>query len=269
MRAREVFSALGRGWYILVVGLALTAGAGWFAYQHTPTDYTARSLVLLLPPVNTADSTGTNPFLQLGGLEVTARVLVATYSGTAFQDEIASRSPDAEVVVSMDESTQGGVIAVDVKDRGEKRTLDLLGYVTGTVSERLAGLQSDVGVDSKDIVRSMILAKDAEAKPDFQSLIRVLVLVVGGGVVFTGVLALVVDALLVRRRRGDWLQDPRLRHGRRAHADPGITHRTGADAPARADADDGRIAPDEEGEFLTARQGGGGRRRTPLGDDAR
>jgi hypothetical protein len=197
--------ALGRRWYVLVVGLILTAGAGLYVYHETPPDYTARSLVLLLPPVGTTENTSSNPFLQLGGLELTARVLVATYSGTAFQDEIAQRSPTAEVEVSMDESTQGGVIAVDVKDRGEDNAMSLLQYVTGTVSERLTSHQADVGVEKKDIVGSMLLAEDTEAKPDYQSLIRVLVIAVGGGIAVTVLVALALDAFLlrrVRRRRG-------------------------------------------------------------------
>jgi hypothetical protein len=239
---REVFAGLGRRWYILIIGLALTAGGGWYVYQHTPSDYTARSLVLLLPPVNTVDNTSSNPFLQLGGLELTARVLVATYSGTAFQDEIAARAPDAEVLVSMDESTQGGVIAVDVKDRGEQQTMDLLDDVTGTVSQRLDGLQTEVGVEKKDVVGSMLLAKDTEAKPDYQSLIRILVIVVGGGLVVTGVLALVLDVLLRRRRSGH--SAPRSPRRRRRHAQSATETATASDEPDASEPE--RLVPDEE-----------------------
>jgi len=183
----------------LVVGLILTAGLSWYVYQENPPEYTARSLVLLLPPEGKGEEAGANPFLQLGGLELTARVLVATYSGTAFQDEIAQRSPTAEVEVTMDDSTQGGVVAVDVKDRGEQNVMNLLGYVTGTVSQRLQGLQDEVGVEAANAVHSMLLAEDTHAKPDYQSLIRVLVLAVGGGVAGSVLLAILLDYVLKRR----------------------------------------------------------------------
>lgn len=271
MGVREVFAGLGRRWYVLIIGLALTAGGGWYVYQHTPSDYTARSLVLLLPPVNTVDNTSSNPFLQLGGLELTARVLVATYSGTAFQDEIAARAPDAEVLVSLDESTQGGVIAVDVKDRGAQQTMDLLDDVTDTVSQRLKGLQSEVGVETKDVVESMLLATDTEAKPDYQSLIRILVIVVGGGLVVTGALALVLDVLLRRRRSGH--SAPRSPRRRRTHAQPASETSTASDGAHAAEPDrvqaDEELTPDEEDEASPKQHTGEEPRRSFHGDVAR
>lgn len=263
---REVFAGLGRRWYVLIIGLALTAGGGWYVYQQTPSDYTARSLVLLLPPVNTVDNASSNPFLQLGGLELTARVLVATYSGTAFQDEIAERAPDAEVQVSMDESTQGGVVAVDVKNRGEQQTLDLLDDVTDTVSQRLDGLQSEVGVEEKDVVGSMLLAKDTEAKPDYQSLIRILVIVIGGGLVITAALALVLDVLLRRRRSGH--SALRNRPRRRTHAEPGSETVASTDGRDRVEADEEMTGSDwaDEPSPVHAKKG---RHRPSDGDVAR
>ncbi|KDA05206.1 hypothetical protein DC31_01950 [Microbacterium sp. CH12i] len=133
MGVGEILAVLGRRWYVLVAGLLLTVGAGWYVYQDTPPDYTARSLTLLLPPAGVGEEAGSNPFLELGGLELTSRVLAATYSGTEFQNDIAERFPDAEVIVSIEESTQGGVIAVDVKNRGEETTMVLLDDVTSTV----------------------------------------------------------------------------------------------------------------------------------------
>ncbi len=266
MGVREVFAGLGRRWYVLIIGLALTAGGGWYVYQQTPSDYTARSLVLLLPPVNTVDNTSSNPFLQLGGLDLTARVLVATYSGTAFQDEIAERAPDAEVQVSMDESTQGGVVAVDVKNRGEQQTLDLLDDVTDTVSQRLDGLQSEVGVETKDVVGSMLLAKDTEAKADYQSLIRILVIVIGGGLAVTAALALVLDVLLRRRRNG--LSALHDRPRRRTHAELGSGTVASLDERDRVEADEEMTGPNWVGEASPV-QAKKGRHRPSDGDVAR
>ncbi|MGJ0391048.1 hypothetical protein [Microbacterium sp. CGR1] len=204
MGIQEIFGALGRRWYVVVVGVLVTLGAGWQLYQTTPPEYTARSLVLLLPPqgdVTAPEAVGVNPFLELAGLDLTARVVIATYTSTAFEEELAEVSPDAEVEVNIDDSTRGGVIAVVAKDRGEAQTLRTLEYVTASVSERLASLQKEVGVADIDAVRSMQLATDTEATRDFQSLIRLLVIVVGAGFGVTFVLALVLDVVLVRRQR--------------------------------------------------------------------
>ena len=203
MGIREIFGALGRRWYVVALGVLLTLGAGWQVYQITPPEYTARSLTLLLPPegARTVETEGANPFLSLSGLDLTARVVVATYSSTAFAEELEEFSPYAEVEVVIDDSTRGGIIAVEAKDRGEQQTLATLDHVTQSVAERLVSLQQEVGVAEKDTVRSMLLAIDTEPERDYQSLIRMLVIVIGGGLGATFALAILLDVALIRRRR--------------------------------------------------------------------
>lgn len=199
--ARDVLVALGRRWYIVVLGFALTAGAAWYVYDANPPEYSARGLVLLLPPDSDADAGPSNPFLQLGGLDLTARVLVATYSTSSFEDEIAEVSPTAEVEVGIDESTRGGVVSVTVTDASADLALTTLSYALATVPERMAELQSEVGVAASASVTSMMLAVDTEAEADTQSLTRLLVVVIGGGVGVTLLIALMLDSLLTRNRR--------------------------------------------------------------------
>lgn len=268
MGIQEIFGAMGRRWYVVVVGVLVTLGAGWQIYQSTPPEYTARSLVLFLPPVGDTtapEAEGANPFLELAGLDLTARVVIATYSSTAFEEELAEVSEYAEVEVNIDDSTRGGIVAVTVKDRGEARTLSTLEYVTASVSERLVSLQQEVGVAEVDAVRSMPLAADTEATRDFQSLIRLLVIVVGGGLGLTFVLALVLDVVLVRRQRRGFLPQggqPSWRWKRNAPAQ----------AEAAADGAQGGAARkkrlpelDDETTPADAPRPRGGRRRAPAG----
>lgn len=234
MGVGDILAALGRRWYVLVAGLLLTVGIGLYVYQDTPPDYTARSLTLLLPPAGVGEEAGSNPFLELGGLELTSRVLAATYSGTEFQNDIAKRFPDAEVVVSIEESTQGGVIAVDVQNDGEETTMKLLDEVTSTVPQRLEQLQTEAGVADQDAVRTLLLASDTEATPDFQSVIRTLVIAVAGGIAVTVVLALLLDLLLAHlRRRKSGVNVRRSRHERRERSGrpaPGVDVETDGSA---------------------------------------
>lgn len=246
MGVREFFSALGRRWYVVLVGVALTLGAGWYIYDTNSPDYTASGLVLLLPPTGTGEDAGSNPFLQLGGLELTARVLVATYSSTTFVDEVEARSPDAEVEVSVDESTRGGVILVDVTDTSAQGSLDLLDFVTTDVSARLAALQEQVGVEDAATVRSMLLAKDAEAEPDFQSLIRILVIAVGGGLAATLGIALLVDVIIERRHGRRGLRGDRPRAG----------GRRGSTRTRALSSEDEVSTPDEQGASAEERPDG-------------
>lgn len=226
MGIREIFGAIARRWYVAVIGLVLTVGAGWQIYQTNPPEFTANGLVLFLPPTGdpaVPETAGSNPFLQLAGLDLTARVVVATYSSTAFLEELERVSPHAEAEVTIDDSTRGGIIAIKVKDRGESRALRTLGYVTDSVSERLNSLQQEVGVGENDAVRSMVLAIDTKAEPDFQSLIRLLVVVGGGGLGLTLAVTLVLDVILVRRqrRRGVFEES---RHARRSKSGRTTAH---------------------------------------------
>ena len=70
-----------RRWILAIVGLGLTAGlavAGYFVAKPT---YQATASILLLPPATTVPAEG-NPFLQLGGLDLTVDLL-----GKALSDQ--------------------------------------------------------------------------------------------------------------------------------------------------------------------------------------
>lgn len=197
----EIMRALGRRWYVVVLGVLLTLGGGYYVFTNTSPEYTARALVLLIPSESPDAEPGSNPLLNLGGLDLTARVLVATYSSTAFAEEIAAVSPDAEVVVAVDEATRGPVIAIHVTARSEQEALDVLERVADDVPARLAALQQEVGVGDDAAVHSVPLTTDTHAETEYQAMIRMLVVVVVGGIAVTAAIALLSDVLVRRRNR--------------------------------------------------------------------
>lgn len=194
----DIIAVLGRRWYVLVAGIVLVAGLGWVMYVIAPPQYTTRGLVLLLPPVVQSEDGG-NPFLNLGGLDIPARVVVASLSSNDEMDLIAKRAPDAEVAVTIEDSTRGPVIAVDVKDPSEATALDTLSFVAGQIPSTLATLQSQIDVPQNVTVRSMPLTMDTTAKRDYSTFIRLLILVVAGGLVLAVAIAFIVDNLTTRR----------------------------------------------------------------------
>lgn len=195
-----LLGALRRRWYIVLVGVLATAGLGVGVFTVVPTEYTARGLILLLPSVP-ADEPGGNPFLNLAGLDLPARVLVASYSSNAAQEEIAERAPDAEVVVSIEESTRGPVIAIDVTDTSAEGTLDTLDYIAGSIPDTLATLQSEVGVPLNAVVRSMPLTMDTEAEESFDTTLRLVIAAVALGLALTVFVTYGLDGVLRRRVR--------------------------------------------------------------------
>jgi hypothetical protein len=190
-----LFGAIKRRWYVLVLGLMMTGALAVGATVVTPSAYTARGLVLLLPPTHKGD----NPYLGLENLELPARVLATYFTSQPAQEQIKERSPKAEVAVSIDQSTQGPVIAIDVRDTTARNTLDVLDFVAGEMPVVLNRLQSDVGVRENIAVKSMPLTMDTKAVPDYKSVTRILIAVCLAGIAATAGGTYALDGLLVRR----------------------------------------------------------------------
>lgn len=199
MTFTEIVRALGRRWYVVLLGLLLTGWLGYGAVVLTPPVYTARGLLLLLPS-DQAVGDGGNPFLVLGGLDLPARILVAYYESDVAKDQVAEVAPDAEYVVAIEESTRGPVIAVDVKEKTPEGAIAALEYIADSIPRELGRLQQEVDAPPEAVVSSMQLTMDVEATTDNGGTVRALIAAVGAGLVATGLLALGVDGLALRRR---------------------------------------------------------------------
>ncbi|MCT9818990.1 hypothetical protein N3K63_01680 [Microbacterium sp. W1N] len=196
----EVFRALGRRWYVVVVGLLMTGALAYGAYTLTPTQYTSRGLILLLPSEEAATAAG-NPFLALSGLEQPAGVVVAYFASSSAQNEIADLSPTAEYLVAIDDSTRGPAISVNVTDVSAESSLSTLEHLMTRVPEELARIQNELDVPAEAAVGSMTLTADEAAEPDRSGTIRMTIAAVAVGVLLTGISAFALDGILLRRAR--------------------------------------------------------------------
>ncbi|MFB7891624.1 hypothetical protein ACFC1I_05450 [Microbacterium sp. NPDC056044] len=250
----DVLRAMARRWYIVLIGLLLTFGLAWAAYQATPPEYKARGLVLLLPGAN-AVAEGGNPFLALSGLEQPASIVVAYFASTAAQTEVAEVSGTADFSVQLDASTRGPVIAVEVTDTSEQGTIDTLDYLTERVPQELERLQSEVGAPASSVITSMPLVIDAEPEADNSGTIRITIAALAVGIVATGAATFALDGVLMRRRsRRKARADERF--GSIAAPSPeddpldapqDAEHDLGLDPPLNADLDIHDIIGDETG----------------------
>lgn len=195
----DVFRALARRWYVVVAGLMITGAMVYGAYLVTPPEYNARGLLLLLPSETTVGEGG-NPFLSLSGLEQPAGILVAYFSSAPAREEITAQSPTASYQVGIEDSTRGPVIAVDVTDATPEATLGTLTHIIDRLSEELIRLQSDVAVPSDATIGAMSLSVDSTAKPDIAATLRMTIVAAIVGIVLTGIAALALDGILLRRK---------------------------------------------------------------------
>jgi hypothetical protein len=203
----DFLRALGRRWYVLVVGIIATAGLAIGAYIVSPPVYTARGLVMLLPSQVAVD--GGNPFLELGNLDLPARVLVSYFQSEPAQTQVEKVAPDAKYVVSIEESTRGPIIAIDVKDSTPDGTLSTLAYIADAIPTNLARLQTEVGAPETSFVRSIPLTMDEQASEDLSGTVRVVVAAGVAGLVASLIVTFLVDRALLGsgRRRGQETED--------------------------------------------------------------
>ncbi|GAA3923329.1 hypothetical protein [Microbacterium invictum] len=237
----DVLRALGRRWYVVVVGLALTVGLGYGATEMSPPEYNARALVLLLPGEN-ALGDGGNPLLALGGLEQPGSIVVAYFASAAAKEEVAAVSDTANFIVALDATTRGPVIGIDVTDQSAESTTAALDFLLQRVPTELERLQVAVDAPRESIITSMPLVADSEPQLDSSGTVRLGIAAIAVGLGATGLAAFALDGMILRRRarRAAPTEDPRpsskhagrTRHGGRDEPD----HQD--DAPARRDLHD-------------------------------
>lgn len=197
----EILGALRRRWYVALVGVLLTAVLGVGAAALAPPVYTSRGLVMLFPS-DTAVGANGNPFLEMSGLELPAQVLVSYYSSDPEQKRIMSVAPDAEVTVSMEDSTRGPVVAIDVTARSARSAISTLNYVAGSIPGTLDELQSEVGAKKKVRLQARPLTLDHEATADDSRSMRMTIVAAVVGLGASAAAACAIDGIALRRRGG-------------------------------------------------------------------
>jgi hypothetical protein len=200
----DILRAAGRRWYVLLAGILLTVGVGYLAVRYVPVTYDITSSVLLLPPSVQQDPQGedqvVNPFLNLGGLDVAAGVLVKALTDSASVEEIIPEGSKTEYTVEKDASVSGSVLEVAVNAQSEDEAVETVNQVLELAETRLAELQDEIDASSQSQVRLMVVTDNAVAEPNYGTLIRALIVVAGAGLALTFLLAVSVDALVRRRR---------------------------------------------------------------------
>jgi hypothetical protein len=201
MDVARILGALRRRWYLVTIGLLMTMGLSLLAYQTVPFTYQASGSVLLLPPGYDKQN-GSNPFLQLGGLELPASIVAAYLEGEGPQERAARVVPHATYTVAIDASTRGPVLSVIVVDRSEASTLLALSTVLDAIPAALHELQSQLKVGSGSTVGSMRLAVDTHPTVIRKATLRALVAVLAVGLVLTMMSTVAIDSLLDRPKKG-------------------------------------------------------------------
>lgn len=197
----QALRALRRRWYVLLVGIVATGALAYFAWVSTPPTYSAHGTELLLPPSVQVETGTKNPLLELSGLDAPAALVIGQLDSQSVRELVTAFSAEAEYSVETDPSLRGPTVLVTMNDVSPEQALESLEYVLGMVPHVLASLQSGLAVPGTATVTSMRLATDNEPEPERSATLRALVLAAGVGIAGTIVVAVGLDAWILRPRR--------------------------------------------------------------------
>ena len=199
MAVSDLWGAVGRRWYVVLLGVLATAALTFGVSQVVPVTYETKALVVLLPPTTQKDLGG-NPFLGLNGLDSLAAVLGRSMTSDALAAEVKAVSDKATFSVGPDSTTSGPVILATVEDPSSAGATKVLDRILAEVPIRLKALQIENGAPADTLVSQTLVSRDAEPKAQNKDLIRALIVVAGAGLAASIAAAALVDRLLSGRR---------------------------------------------------------------------
>lgn len=218
MLALDAVGVLLRRWYVLVVGMLITAGLGYAALSLVPTRYEARaSFLLLLPAESTGSESPTNPYLNMAELTSTASIVTGVVTSPDAAQAMADAGFTAEYVLAMAPSNMP-LVEISAEDTDAEQAIGTVTEVTRRMDAELRRIQVEARAPERLTIYSRVYNVSKVAQPLTGSKMRALVVTAAVG----GVLTLMA-AFLLERLSGD-----RGRHGRREVRDA-------------ADADDERL----------------------------
>ncbi|MEZ0447905.1 hypothetical protein [Cellulomonas sp. ICMP 17802] len=198
MDLTAVMASLLRRWYVVVAGVLVGGALVVAALQFVPPSYSAAGSMLLLPPQADVKE-GTNPLLQLGGLEQPASLAVAYLSASDVQQKFGEDFPGALFTVQVDPLSRGPLVVFTTEAPTPDGAISSLRGAVELLPDALQTLQDNVDAPQESRVRAVPLTIDERATIVRGSTLRAAILAGGAGLVLAFAGAVALDSLLVRR----------------------------------------------------------------------
>jgi len=199
MQLKELIKSLARRWYVVLAGLALTAGVCAVVYEKVPATYEASGSLVLMPPSATVGTTG-NPYLYLVGMSQALDVLTRRANAAEVRGPILDNFPAMTYSVDADRSTSGAVVVVKVSSPSPSETMGGLKAALATVPVTLKAMQDELSVPDFSRINLKTIVVAPESTMDNKAQLQLIIVTAGAGVVGTVLLARMLDGLLLTRR---------------------------------------------------------------------
>jgi hypothetical protein len=199
MRVRETVSSLLRRWYILMVGLLLTAAMCWVVQGRVPVTYEAKGSQVLMPPSATVGEG--NPYLYLGGLSQALDVLIRHVNAAEVTQPVLRAFPGTAFSVEADGSTSGSILVISASGSTPEGTLGVLQAALDKIPAALKDMQDELAIADRVRINVRTVVVDGQATKNNQSQMRLVLLAAGGGTVGTVLLTAMMDNFLSGRKK--------------------------------------------------------------------
>jgi hypothetical protein len=199
MQLKELIKSLARRWYVVLAGLALTAGMCAVVYEKIPATYEASGSLVLMPPSATVGATG-NPYLYLVGMSQALDVLTRRANAAEVRGPILENFRDLTYSVDADRSTSGAVVVVKVSSPRPNETMGGLKAALATVPATLKAMQDELSVPDYSRINLKTIVVAPESTMENKAQLQLIIVTAGAGVVGTVLLARMLDGLLLARR---------------------------------------------------------------------
>lgn len=201
---------LRRRWILTSLLLLLTLVGTALIWVKKPGPYQAESMVALIPSHQSSIVNGNNPYLSFGGSEniagdIVLRQMMAPQTVAA----LADRGYGESYEIVDDPATSGPILDITVTGSNQSAVESTLQGVTVATRAQLNALQAYL--KPTDRITSIVASQDPSAHLLISKKARLVVLVLGLGLILTYAIPQVVDAEINRRRS--------RRGGRRATPD--------------------------------------------------
>lgn len=200
MRLTETLRSLGRRWYVVLLGLALTASLGMLISVKVPITFAATGTILLMPPDETVGVRG-NPYLYLGGLNTALDVLVRRANSIEVSGPLLKLHPGTNYTVEADRTTSSAIVLVTAEAESSDAALALRDEAMATVMTTLDLMQDEANVENIMRLHGQDLVIDKTAVAKTKTQLQLILVAVGGGTIGTLLLAGFVDGWIIERRQ--------------------------------------------------------------------
>jgi hypothetical protein len=190
---------LRRRWILTTVLLLLTLAATAAIWVKKPGPYQAESMVALIPSHQSSIVNGNNPYLSFGGSEnIAGDIVLRQMMAPQTVASLADRGYGESFEIVDDPTTSGPILDITVTGSNQNEVEATLQGVTAATQAKLTALQS--GLRPADQITSMVASQDPSAHLLVSKKARLVVLVLGLGLILTYAIPQIVDAEITRRR---------------------------------------------------------------------